>query len=688
MAHQRWVFVLLLLTLVAAVGLTATTRAAPIGDVVPARIEPNATQTEVPSECMAGGQKWVEPARILLGQSADVTMVLTNTCPSIPLPIDLVIIADESFSMTRGQSSGPGIEPTKPPDVTPDPSQPPPTKPPATTNPGVGECKPPPFCGGGISIPTQEPTATNTRRWRTAVPVIPTPVPTAVQEYAGGTDQVAEMKRWVQNFLTNEVIEQDLASGRLKIGFVSFNKRAVVRENLSSDAGDIRSAANRMRGADISRIKEGIREGEKILNGTGARLENGEDGRLRVAMILSDFEFCVSDLQRMSEGIMVMAVGFDVDRCDRDKPQRFATEPQLVFEGGQLKDVIDAYELKLPRTGSPITFNELLVRDELNADMLLDAASLDPPTATVSGQIIEWPITAPSMPITLSYRIRPLVDGLLPVSIHSEAEWTDSVALNGSVSFPDVSIDVVAMTDTPSPTPTDTSTPTYTPTATPTNTPTPAPRYLPVARKNWPPPEPTEKPCVPELQTVDVALVIDTSTSMQNPTQAGGQAKLDAAIEAARVLVTLLKPGDQTAVVGFNAEATLVLPLSADAAAINDALSRLPDTQAVGTSIYRGLETARDELVGPRHKSENNRSIVLVTDGQHNDPEHGLDAVRQLADEIRAEDIEIVTVGLGDDIDESLLRDIATTPEYFFRAPDASDLLDIYTEIAHLIPCP
>ena len=45
------------------------------------------------------------------------------------------------------------------------------------------------------------------------------------------------------------------------------------------------------------------------------------------------------------------------------------------------------------------------------------------------------------------------------------------------------------------------------------------------------------------------------------------------------------------------------------------------------------------------------------------------------------------TVGLGPAIDEQLLFDIASGPDLYFRAPNAEDLLDLYRQIARLIPC-
>ncbi|MFN8423279.1 MAG: hypothetical protein U0470_07730 [Anaerolineae bacterium] len=67
--------------------LSALTYAAPAG------------QTGAPpptNQCSSGQIKSVDPSEIILGQSADVTMVFTQTCVAKRGPVDLIILADES----------------------------------------------------------------------------------------------------------------------------------------------------------------------------------------------------------------------------------------------------------------------------------------------------------------------------------------------------------------------------------------------------------------------------------------------------------------------------------------------------------------------------------------------------------------------------------------------------------------
>jgi hypothetical protein len=54
----------------------------------------------------------------------------------------------------------------------------------------------------------------------------------------------------------------------------------------------------------------------------------------------------------------------------------------------------------------------------------------------------------------------------------------------------------------------------------------------------------------------------------------------------------------------------------------------------------------------------------------------------------KAEGITIFTIGLGDDLETVALQAIASSPSYYFHAPDAADLAGIYERVASSIPCP
>jgi Ca-activated chloride channel homolog len=142
-------------------------------------------------------------------------------------------------------------------------------------------------------------------------------------------------------------------------------------------------------------------------------------------------------------------------------------------------------------------------------------------------------------------------------------------------------------------------------------------------------------------------------------------------------------PDDRAALVSFNDQAALEQELTGDKALLLGKLDALR-TQT-GTRIDLGLDVATRELTGPRAVPANNRVIVLLTDGRPTGVENA--AVVAAADAAKAAGIRLYTIGLGNDLDADLLRQIATSPRGFFSAPSAADLAGIYGAIAYTIQC-
>ncbi|MCE7939339.1 MAG: VWA domain-containing protein, partial [Chloroflexi bacterium CFX6] len=570
--------------------------------------------------------------------------------------------------------------------------------------PGAGGVDPsrdePAFCSaqdGNNNIASPSPTPRRRPR-RTPTPgAIDDPEEIPLEE-AGEEDLISDVKGWVRDFVGQPEIQRDMASDRLRVGFVSFAQSARIKQSLSNDSSDIISAVGRMRGTDLTKIDVGMREAGRSLNGSGSRSNLGDAGRMTIIVILSDFQFCAKDLRAgagLSKETKVITIGLG-RKLNRRNMNDLASEKAFALDKNDVKEMIHLYD-DVIAPPIPITMQQMTVRDELYGNMQLIPGSAMPPTVTVTGQLLEWQISALAQ--TLSYQVQPQDSGLWPISQGAEFAWVDSEGLAGKADFPNVEVDVLPQTATPTPVPTDTPTPTNTPTSTPTPThtpthtptatptPKPAPAYLPILFRNWPEEvKPTPIPCVPEEQTIDVALVIDTSNSMRDPTQAGGKIKLDAAIEAALEIVDLLKATDQATVVGFNATSRVASPLTGDKAQLRAALQGLPSFQATGTEIDAGLSAALGELDSPRHRAGNKRSIILVTDGAQTGGD--TQAVLAAANAAKAVGVTIVSVGLGADVDVALLTQVATAPSLYFPAPNAEDLVRIYREVARLIPCP
>lgn len=232
------------------------------------------------------------------------------------------------------------------------------------------------------------------------------------------------------------------------------------------------------------------------------------------------------------------------------------------------------------------------------------------------------------------------------------------------------------LTPTSTPTMTPTSTPTLTPSPTPTPTRTPRPSFLPLALRE-------ECPIVVEY--ADIALVVDASTSMTETT-ATGERKIDATMQAIRAFLGLIHlPDDRAGVIAYNRAAWLVHPLTGDRAALIAALRDIDIRQLTRTDL--ALERAAEMLrEGHRTRPANGRVIVLLTDGLPN-PVTG-DEVLATAARVKAMGNTIYTIGLGRDVNEDLLRRVATTPGDYFPSPTGTDLGALYGKIARVLRCP
>jgi len=191
--------------------------------------------------------------------------------------------------------------------------------------------------------------------------------------------------------------------------------------------------------------------------------------------------------------------------------------------------------------------------------------------------------------------------------------------------------------------------------------------FLPLAWRNT---------CRPIKQWVDVALVLDASSSMAGE-------KLAQALAAARTFVRLIDLTDnRAAIVRYDENAALVLPLTSDRAALLAALDGLNTGR--GTRHDRGIEVALAELTGPRGRPENRQAIILLSDGRQVDqPERA----RAWAEYAWARGVLVYTIALGEDADRDMLRDLADHPAHAYYAPSADQLQQIYERLAGAVRC-
>lgn len=198
----------------------------------------------------------------------------------------------------------------------------------------------------------------------------------------------------------------------------------------------------------------------------------------------------------------------------------------------------------------------------------------------------------------------------------------------------------------------------------------------------------------------NVVLLLDKSGSMaeisQNPPE-----PLNTAKEAAISFVKELGVNDTIGVISFATEAKkpIDMLLTDDLASAEKAIN-LVEIEKNGvqyTNIYDALHSAWQELATPRVKENSAKVIILLTDGvatypknpngktEADDTKYAESLALKEAIEIKKDNVTIYVIGLGDKINESFLRQVASEEENYFFAPTADDLKNIYKRISSSI---
>jgi von Willebrand factor type A domain/Aerotolerance regulator N-terminal len=157
---------------------------------------------------------------------------------------------------------------------------------------------------------------------------------------------------------------------------------------------------------------------------------------------------------------------------------------------------------------------------------------------------------------------------------------------------------------------------------------------------------------------VALAFVLDRSGSMQR--NEGGATRLDIAKQATVSAIGLLHPESLIAIVAFDSEAKVLLPLrpAKDRAAVAQALQTLEP--GGGTAIYPGLVEALHQLQGLDAAAKH---IVVMSDGL-TQPGDFPGILKAIADQ----GISVSTVAIGDGADPVRLEEIARLGKGAFHA--------------------
>lgn len=182
--------------------------------------------------------------------------------------------------------------------------------------------------------------------------------------------------------------------------------------------------------------------------------------------------------------------------------------------------------------------------------------------------------------------------------------------------------------------------------------------------------------CAGERFPLHIVLVLDGSGSMQGtPTQQMKQA----ASRLIRSLDMENYPSTKVGVVEFNSNARTLCRLTNNTNQAIGCVNRV--SAAGGTRIDAGIQEGMRVMSQGRqglNKDEITEVMVVLSDGGNN---AGCDPVLQAARQARGQGILMIAICVGPGCDEACMRQVASSPRYYFKAENAGALQGIFEQI-------
>lgn len=167
---------------------------------------------------------------------------------------------------------------------------------------------------------------------------------------------------------------------------------------------------------------------------------------------------------------------------------------------------------------------------------------------------------------------------------------------------------------------------------------------------------------------IDLVLVLDRSGSMSGD-------PLRAVREAAARVIRTMGPDDRVAVVAFDDEVSLVLPLARHIGSAESATA-VRQIRSGGSTNLSGGWLKGFELLGSNPRPEAVRRIVLLTDGHANAGLRSIDELGPIVRDACGQGITTSCIGFGEGHDERFLAGLADSgggDDYWCEGPDQAN---------------
>ena len=468
----------------------------------------------------------------------------------------------------------------------------------------------------------------------------------------GFDDGIDRAKSAVADVLSN----LDTRSSR--VGLITFDDGATLVQPLTSDIDGVRQLVQGLTALGDTRSTAGITVAHNELE------DNGRPGVRKIILLVTDGAF--KDEPR-SDAEAARDAGMDIFALITPTREYRATDRDRLLEmvGGDAehlffdpdpREIVEAAHSFTNYTEEEGLFETITIDDIVPTNMSYIADSAVPPANfDAASNSLSWTLSdiMAADKIALTYKLRPQEVGIWPTNVRADADYRDVLGNDGELLFPVPEVEVYA-----------------------------PPRtfiYLPFLIR--------EK-CFPSDKPLDIALIIDASSSMLEPAAGDVGNKLDAARFAASAFISELRLTDirdNASVVWFNSDSGVASHLTTDRDQLEAGLASIVPQE--GTRIDKGLSEASGVFAASQRRGQAKPVVILLTDGIHNSSPRGERDVRDAAQDLKAQGSLIYTIGLGSNIQDDLLTEVASQPSGFYRSPSTDDLAAIYKEISERIPC-
>ena len=178
-----------------------------------------------------------------------------------------------------------------------------------------------------------------------------------------------------------------------------------------------------------------------------------------------------------------------------------------------------------------------------------------------------------------------------------------------------------------------------------------------------------------QISGLDIAFVIDSSGSMSDNDSSGLRKTLT------RQLIEKLSGDDRAAIIDFDRSTYVYAGFTSDKSILSSAVNRI-DSDG-GTIIYNGIVTALEQFDNIKTANDDDRLkyMFVLTDGEDDYGNYTAQMYSELAEQAKNNSIAIYTIGLGNGVNETLLKTIAEVSggKYYF-ASVSTDLSDIFSD--------